>query len=291
MDRWPTPQRHTHGAQTGVQRVRTKRDERSGSGAMGVPIDELAGEAHVGDTPEENMEQESVSNDVEMDFAGHVGASQGIGSLEPSFDDEVAEMLLAELGSSGRDRITDGHKAVKKLVSEIYFPPRITDLLKPTRSRHLMAGFALDLTVAITDGRLWDVDDVVMRDRARKRLLDERPMLLVGSPMCTAFSTWQRINNKIRDPVTVAGELRTAKQHLEFCVELYRIQVQGGRYFVHEHPAYASSWQTEIMESIMKDDGVTKATCDQCQYGGADESGNPVKKPTSFMTNAPELAR
>jgi hypothetical protein len=47
--------------------------------------------------------------------------------------------------------------------------------------------------------------------------------------MCTAFSTWQRINNKIRDPVTVAGELKRAKQHLEFCVELYRIQAKGGR--------------------------------------------------------------
>ena len=145
--------------------------------------------------------------------------------------------------------------------------------------------------MADVNGRLWDFDDVVMRDRARKRLLDERPMLLVGSPMCTAFSTWQRINNKIRDPVTVAGELKRAKQHLEFCVELYRIQANGGRYFLHEHPAYASSWQTEIMESIMKDDGVTKVTCDQCQYGCADESGNPVKKPTSFMTNAPELAK
>ena len=176
-------------------------------------------------------------------------------------------------------------------VSEVDPPPRGAAAAEVRPDLKVRPGFALDLTVAITDGRLWDFEDVVMRDRARKRLLDERPMLLVGSPMCTAFSTWQRINNKIRDPVTVAGELRRAKQHLEFCVELYRIQVQGGRYFVHEHPAYASSWQTEIMESIMKDDGVTKATCDQCQYGGADESGNPVKKPTSFMTNAPELAR
>ena len=85
-------------------------------------------------------------------------------------------------------------------------------------------------------------------------------MLLVESPMCTAFSTWQRINNKIRDPVTVAGELKRAKQHLEFCVELYRIQAKAGRYFLHVHPAYASSWQTEIMESIMNDDGAIKAT-------------------------------
>ena len=69
-------------------------------------------------------------------------------------------------------------------------------------------------------------------------------MLLVGSLMCTAFSTWQRINNKIRDPGTVAGELKRTKQHLEFCVELYTIQAKAGRYFLHEHPAYAGSWQT-----------------------------------------------
>ena len=33
----------------------------------------------------------------------------------------------------------------------------------------------------------------------------------VGSPMCTAFSTSQRINNTIRDPVTVAGILKRDK--------------------------------------------------------------------------------
>ena len=41
----------------------------------------------------------------------------------------------------------------------------------------------------------------------------------------------------------------------------------------------------------MKDEGVVKATADQCQYGCADDNGNPVKKPPSFMTNAPELAK
>ena len=75
-----------------------------------------------------------------------------------------------------------------------------------------------------------------------------------------------------------------------FRSELYRIQAKAGRYFLHEHPAYASSWQTEIIESIMNDDFVIKAACDQCQYGSADDNGNPVKTPTSFMTNAPELA-
>ena len=143
-------------------------------------------------------------------------------------------------GSAGRYK-RERKAAIRAVVSEIYSPPRVTAAVKLLPELKLIPGFALDLTVADSDGRLWDFDDVVMRDRARKKLLDEKPMLLVGSPMCTAFSTWQRINNKIRDPVTVKGELKRARQHLEFCVELYREQAKAGRYFLHEHPAYASS--------------------------------------------------
>ena len=83
-------------------------------------------------------------------------------------------------------------------------------------------------------------------------------MLLVGSPMRTAFSTWLRINNKIRDPAIVNGELKRAKQYFEFVVELYRKHAKAGRYFLHEQPAYASSWQTDIIESIMKDEVLSR---------------------------------
>ena len=135
--------------------------------------------------------------------------------------------------------------------------------------------------MADSDGRSWDFDNVVMRDLARGQLLRESPMILAGISMCTAFSTWQRINNMIGYPLLVKGELKRAKQHLEFGVELFRKQVKAGRYLLHKHPAYASAWQTDMMESIMKDEGVVKATADQCQHACTDEHGNPAKKPTS----------
>ena len=34
----------------------------------------------------------------------------------------------------------------------------------------------------------------------------EQPTLLIGSPMCTAFSAWQHINIGKRDPVAIAKE-------------------------------------------------------------------------------------
>ena len=70
----------------------------------------------------------------------------------------------------------------------------------------LIPGFALDLTTCDSDGASWDFDMKHMRDRAMSKLKNEKPLLLIGSPMCTAFSTWQRINDKVRDQFTVAME-------------------------------------------------------------------------------------
>ena len=134
------------------------------------------------------------------------------------------------------------------------------------------------------------LDEKEMRDLALERVRREQPMLLVGSPMCSAFSTWQRINNNIRDQVTVAAELKRAVMHLEFCVSLNREQLKNGRYFLHGHSAHASSWQTDIMEKFMREPGVMWVTCDQCVYG-CEVDNSPVKNPTSFLTDAPELGR
>ena len=65
-------------------------------------------------------------------------------------------------------------------------------------------------------------DQAEARERARHKMRVEKPMLLIGSPMCRAYSAWQRINNLRRDPEEVKKELENARMHLEFCIELYR---------------------------------------------------------------------
>ena len=35
--------------------------------------------------------------------------------------------------------------------------------------------------------------------------------------------------------------------------------------------------------------GVSSITMDQCQYGQKDEKGNPIKKPTRWMSNCPSI--
>ena len=122
-------------------------------------------------------------------------------------------------------------------------------------------GFALDLTIPDVDGSLWDFDSKIMRDRAMQTVKEERTQLPIGSPMCTActvFSIWQRINNLIRCPVTVAAEKKRAVEHVVFSVKLYREQMSHGRYFVREHPAYTTSWQEYVIKSLFEERGVNR---------------------------------
>ena len=64
-----------------------------------------------------------------------------------------------------------------------------------------------------------------------------------------------------------------------------------GVIFLHEHPAYATSWQEQAMQSLVADSGVVTSVIDQCLYGCEGEQGSPVKKPTKFVTNSEEMAK
>ena len=143
---------------------------------------------------------------------------------------DANDEILAVIRSLGGDRgkyKRERSKAMRAMVSEFYSPPRVTAATKLLPELRLIPGFALDLTTSDVDGRAWDFDEKEMRDRAMAKVRDEKPMLLIGSPMCTAFSTWQRINAKIRDPLVVEAERRRAVEHLQFSVELYREQMRN----------------------------------------------------------------
>ena len=64
---------------------------------------------------------------------------------------------------------------------------------------------AVDLTTNDLDtGMIWDLSLKSNRDNARDFIKKTKPILLIGSPMCTAFSAWQRLNEyKAKDPVKI----------------------------------------------------------------------------------------
>ena len=77
-------------------------------------------------------------------------------------------------------------------------------------------------------------------------------------------------------------------------MKLYNKQIDGGRYFLHEHPFTATSWKEKSVTDTMKREGViNKKRSYICKFGMYQESENVVefgKKPTALMTNAPEIA-
>ena len=83
-----------------------------------------------------------------------------------------------------------------------------------------------------------------------------------------------------------------AIEHIKFCVSIYWRQMNAGRYWLHEHPWGATSWQIPEMDELLHDPRVQVAYADQCQFGltskiraGSDERG-PAKKPTGFVSNS-----
>ena len=98
----------------------------------------------------------------------------------------------------------------------------------------------------------------------------QKPYLLIGSPECTQFCTWQGLNavkNTTPEQIIKREKARReAVEHMEFVVSLYREQIEGGRYFPHEHPSCATPWKLESMMDLMSNPTVERVGPDQCQF-------------------------
>ena len=81
---------------------------------------------------------------------------------------------------------------------------------------------------------------------------------------------------------------------LPFCCRLYEFQLESGNYFLHEHPACASSWKLPCVRRVLAMAGVEAGVGHMCRHGmeQADNDGpGLVRKPTRFMTNAGEVLK
>ena len=82
----------------------------------------------------------------------------------------------------GLERILTKMTSTTMEVAEVHSPERVTAM---ARSMGLNVGWALGLTTTDENGQYWNFDCVNMRNKATRLLLREKPMLLIGSPMCT----------------------------------------------------------------------------------------------------------
>ncbi len=104
--------------------------------------------------PDDAMDDSDAESRCPRDSDGELAADMDVGfmgSLEPEGYDEIAGMLLQQLGAQGRRYRRESRRALRGLVSEIYSPPRITTELRRGRYKYLAPGLAFDVTVKDPD--------------------------------------------------------------------------------------------------------------------------------------------
>jgi hypothetical protein len=186
----------------------------------------------------------------------------------------------------------NGAGRIKHLITEVYSPPRVNSMIE---RMGLVPGLSLDLTIVDPeDGRLWDFNQKDKREKAKALVKSGSGLLLIVSPMCAAFSRLQNLNFCRMSKEQVKEVIEYGARHLEFCMDLCRMQKDQGLYFLFEHPDRASSWRNEKVRRLLKEDGVHRIVGHMCQFGmkQEDERGiGWIRKPTGFMTNSARIAK
>ena len=229
-------------------------------------------------TPAGPIPQQAAPEDVDMD--------PGDGVVQES---EAKRQRILQLSSETVSDGVSGNK-LRPEVAEVYSPPRIA---AQGESQGMKGGWSLDLTTVNDAGERWDFNDPKKRAQAKKLVQERKPRMLIGSPMCTAFSALQTLNRGAYSQGEWNEWVRQAIIHLDFCCELYEIQVRRGDYFLHEHPATATSWSLPRIRRVASMKGVQVVIGDMCQFGmvQVDKDGpGLIKKPTKFMTNCGKVA-
>ena len=116
-------------------------------------------------------------------------------------------------------RKSDSCSLVQRLCSvdvcEVFSPPRVG---KEATKFGMKPGDAMDLTTG------WDFNLASHRAKAEAYVDKEKPLVLIGSPPCVAFSQLQSL---IPDSDRKAQQLEEGTRHMEFVVRLYKKQVEG----------------------------------------------------------------
>ena len=171
-------------------------------------------------------------------------------------------------------------------ITEVYSPQRVVDVC---HKYQLIKGDSFDLRTG------FDLSDPAVQQRVSKRIVETDAVLVILSPPCTKFSTLQALNLHINGPEWAAAfavEKEKAIAHIEYSINLAKLQIARGAYFLFDHPAHATSWELPCIKEVRKMTGVVTVVGDMCMYGLTTLSEDrksmvPAKKPSQFYGQRP----
>ena len=157
-------------------------------------------------------------------------------------------------------------------------PPRLT---KRAGLLGLRPGQAFDLVDGV------DLGTVPGRALVWAYLEAHRPRCVVVSSPCTTFSALMAICKGRMPPGKFEQNHGEGKHRLSFAMSVCKFQHSRGRYFLHEHPAGATSWKETSVREVRTLPGAMTSKFDQCCYGLTSPYEGKQYKQTMFLHNIP----
>ena len=128
------------------------------------------------------------------------------------------------------------------------------------------------------------MDDEEQREEAERRVRDEEPVLLIGSPMCRAFSTLIELTRAGKpSEVKHKNLVEHCVTDLKFRFRMYETQRNAGRLFLHEHPWDAWSRGLSFVKEMAEVGDVHQTTGDESRFQMAT---NSIKKGSWFTSHS-----
>ena len=122
------------------------------------------------------------------------------------------------------------------------------------------------------------------RELARSKIAEQVPDFVIGAPPYTDFCQWNQYMKHPKMPEDIVKRrMEEARMHLKVMCEIYRDRHRKGKWFLHEHPAYATSWNEPSIEKILQLSGVDSIRADPYQFELVTPSHGerkPALKPT-----------
>ena len=109
---------------------------------------------------------------------------------------------------------------------ELYNPGNFT-----ANKGELIAGTVIDCKI----NPQFDLTSSQVRQEVATLIEREDPLVLIGAPPCTVFSSMQNINQRHNVGEAWEEKYQQGLAHLEYAVQLYWEQISRGRFFIHEH--------------------------------------------------------
>lgn len=208
-------------------------------------------------------------------------------TLFRSISEPGSSMLLPRVRPSASTSITipsdedDCSASQRHVFMEFFSPPRVAVEL---RRYGLPAQYSFDIQTG------YDFTTFEDRARALRLVRTHCPFFTMLSAPCTMYSPLQNLNLGKMDPQVKKKRFDEAHCLLDFSMILAQNRITEGRFFCHEHPQRATSWQRETVRRVMQCPNVQTVTFDQCRVGlKTPDSKQPLRKRTTLLTNSPAI--